>query len=60
MLSKNAVQLIQNLKNKHSALCNDVGSAALRDLGCEDYNKGWTPRTIVLGETGSAHFSDEL
>jgi hypothetical protein len=37
-----------------------VGSAALRDLGCENYNEGYAPTTAVMGADGVVRTPEEL
>jgi len=37
-----------------------VASAAMRDLGCENYNEGWTPTTAVMGADGVVRTPEEL
>ena len=48
----NIGDLLRELKELHPLFCMDVGSAALRDLGYDDYNRGWIPSTLVLGSGG--------
>ena len=43
--------LIRAARN-HPKECTDVGSAALRDLGCDNYNEGYNPTTAVMGAGG--------
>ena len=47
-----AEELLRSVKTLHPNTCSDVGSAALRDLNCENYNQHWNPRTLVLGTGG--------
>jgi len=51
-MSTDVEHVLQKLKVRHPKHCLDVGSSALRDLGCADYNFGWTPKTPVLGSHG--------
>ena len=52
LLNSGAAQLVRAAKYAHPSHCIDVGSAALRDLDCSDYNDGWNPCTLVLGANG--------
>jgi hypothetical protein len=49
---RGAEPLLRAAKQAHPSLCTDVGSAALRDLGSENYNEGWTPTTVYMGSEG--------
>eukprot|EP00976_Prorocentrum_cordatum_P117863 1196374-Prorocentrum_minimum.AAC.2 len=60
ILQSGAEALILAAKRDHSSLCIDVGSAALRDLGCENYNKGWKPTTVIMGADGVMRTPEEL
>ena len=60
ILEKGAEALILAAKRDHSSACMDVGSAALRDLGCENYNKGWKPTTVIMGADGVMRTPEEL
>lgn len=40
-------------KSAHPKMCNDVGTAALRDLGCDNYNEGYNPTTVYMGADGA-------
>ena len=37
-----------------------MGSAALRDLGAENYNEGWTPTTVYMGASGELYTYEDL
>lgn len=52
--------LLRAAKHAHPSLCVDVGSAALRDLGCDAYNEGWNPTTVYMGDSGQLLTYDEL
>ena len=52
LMSTDVEHILQKLKVHYPKYCLDVGSSALRDLGCTDYNLGWTPKTPVLGSDG--------
>ena len=56
----NAEALIRAAKRNHPKECTDVGSAALRDLGCENYNEGYAPTTAVMGADGVVRTPEEL
>jgi len=60
LLAEGAEDLLRLAKRSHPEKCLDVGSAALRDLGCTNYNEGWKPRTVVLGIDGDVIHTDEL
>lgn len=51
-LNLGAEELLRSVKTLHPNTCSDVGSAALRDLNCENYNQHWNPKTLVLGTGG--------
>lgn len=51
-LNLGAEELLRSVKTLHPNTCSDVGSAALRDLKCENYNQHWNPKTLVLGTGG--------
>ena len=40
-LEKGSEALLRAAKKAHPRNCTDVGSAALRDLGLDNYNEGW-------------------
>ena len=52
--------LLRDAKRRHPRECVDVGSAALRDLGCENYNEGYAPTTAVMGADGVVRTPEEL
>jgi hypothetical protein len=52
--------LLRVAKRRHPRECVDVGSAALRDLGCENYNEGYAPTTAVMGADGVVRTPEEL
>jgi len=60
LLAAGAEVLLRAAKEAHPALCADVGSAALRDLGAERYNEGWTPTTVYMGAEGQLFSYEEL
>ena len=43
-----------------SASSADVATAALRDLGCDNYNEGYNPTTAVMGADGVVRTPEEL
>ena len=53
-LEKGAEALLRRAKASHPNECTDVGSAALRDLGCDNYNENYKPTTIFMGADGQA------
>ncbi len=57
---RGAEPLLRAAKRAHPALCADVGSAALRDLGADNYNEGWTPTTVYMGSEGQLFTYDDL
>lgn len=59
-MANNVAAQLRDLKALHPRSCIDVGSAALRDLGCDDYGRGWVPRTLVMGTDGSIINSSDL
>jgi len=59
ILALGAEKLLVQAKINHK-MCVDVGSAALRDLGCDNYNEGWTPTTIIMGADGVERTADDL
>ena len=59
-MANNVTAQLHDLKALHPRSCIDVGSAALRDLGCVDYGRGWVPRTLVMGTDGSIINSSDL
>jgi len=52
--------LLRDAKRRHPRECVDVGSAALRDLGCDNYNEGYAPTTAVMGADGVVRTPEEL
>ena len=60
LLERGADALLRAAKRAHPAACADVGSAALRDLGAENYNEGWTPTTVYMGASGELYTYDDL
>ncbi len=40
-LTRGVETLLRQAKRAHPKNCTDVGSAALRDLGCDNYNENW-------------------
>jgi len=60
LVANNVTAQLHDLKALHPRSCIDVGSAALRDLGCDDYGRGWVPRTLVMGTDGSIINSSDL
>ena len=60
LCERGAEDLLRAAKVAHPSLCNDVGSAALRDLGAADYNQGWTPTTVYMGAEGQLYTWDDL
>ena len=60
LLAANAEALIRAAKRNHPKECTDVGSAALRDLGCDNYNEGYNPTTAVMGADGVIRTPEEL
>ena len=60
LLERGADALLRAAKKAHPGACADVGSAALRDLGAENYNEGWTPTTVYMGASGELYTYDEL
>ena len=60
MLERGADALLRAAKAAHPATCNDVGSAALRDLGAANYNEGWTPTTVYMGAGGELYTYEDL
>ena len=51
---------MRELKKLHPNRCCDVASAALRDLGCDNYNEGWVPLTLTLGDGGKVLDTNNL
>ena len=60
LLNLGAEALLLAAKKNHFQDCVDVGSAALRDLGCDNYNEGWTPSTVIMGADGVMRTPEEL
>ena len=60
MLERGADALLRAAKAAHPGTCTDVGSAALRDLGAENYNEGWTPTTVYMGAGGELYTFEDL
>jgi len=60
VLAGGAEDLLRAAKKLHPNECMDVSSAAMRDLGCENYNDGWKPTTAVMGADGSIYTPEEL
>jgi hypothetical protein len=60
LIEQGVEDLLRLAKREHPALCTDVGSAALRDLGCTSYNEEWNPRTLILGIGGEVLDTTEL
>jgi hypothetical protein len=60
LLDNEAEQILLAAKRNHPTVCIDVGSAALRDLGCDNYNEGWTPTTMIMGADGVVRTPEEL
>ena len=60
LLNTDAEALLRLSKKNHPRECVDVASAAMRDLGCENYNEGWTPTTAVMGADGVVRTPEEL
>ncbi|KAK3277891.1 hypothetical protein CYMTET_14133, partial [Cymbomonas tetramitiformis] len=60
LLEQGASQLLLKAKALHPKICMDVGSAALRDLGCENYNEGWVIDTMVMGADGVIRNTNDL
>ena len=55
-----AEALLRLSKKMHPKECVDVASAAMRDLGCDNYNEGWKPTTAVMGADGVVRTPEEL
>lgn len=60
ILATNAEALLRLAKKNHPEECMDVSSAAMRDLGCDNYNEGWKPTTAVMGADGVVRTPEEL
>ena len=60
LIEQGVEDLLRLAKKEHLLLCSDVGSAALSDLGCTNYNEDWNPRTLVLGIGGGVIDTTEL
>ena len=59
-LSTTAEASLRSAKKNHPAACADVATAALRDLGCDNYNEGYNPTTAVMGADGVVRTPEEL
>ncbi|EEH56071.1 uncharacterized protein MICPUCDRAFT_40627 [Micromonas pusilla CCMP1545] len=60
VLATRAEALLRAAKRNHPSDCVDVASAAMRDLGCENYNEGYKPTTAVMGADGVVRTPEEL
>ena len=60
ILATDAEELLRLAKKNHPNECMDVSSAAMRDLGCDNYNEGWKPTTAVMGADGVVRTPEEL
>jgi hypothetical protein len=51
LLDNGVEALLRAAKRNHPKTCMDVSSAALRDLGCDNYNEGCvhSPRPALVG-----------
>ena len=52
MLATTVERSLRLAKKKHPEFCMDVATAALRDLGCANYNEGYNPTTAIMGSDG--------
>ena len=52
--------LLVAAKKAHPGPCGDVGSAALRDLGADNYNEGWSVTNVYMGAEGQLFSYEEL
>ena len=59
-LATTAEQSLRLAKRNHPRECGDVATAALRDLGCDNYNEGYNPTTAVMGADGVVRTPEEL
>ena len=59
-LATTAESSLRAAKRNHPRACADVATAALRDLGCDDYNEGYHPTTAVMGADGVVRTPEEL
>ena len=59
-LATTAEASLRSAKKNHPAACADVATAALRDLGCDNYNEGYNPTTAVMGADGVVRTPEEL
>ena len=59
-LATSAEASLRLAKKNHPKHCGDVASAALRDLGCDNYNEGYNPTTAVMGADGVVRTPEEL
>tara|TARA_B110000977_G_scaffold131133_2_gene167143 strand:+ start:9469 stop:11208 length:1740 start_codon:yes stop_codon:yes gene_type:complete len=60
MLATTVEQSLRLAKKNHPSFCMDVATAALRDLGCPNYNEGYNPTTAVMGADGVVRTPEEL
>ena len=59
-LATSAEASLRLAKKNHPKHCGDVATAALRDLGCDNYNEGYNPTTAVMGADGVVRTPEEL
>ena len=59
-LATTAEASLRSAKKNHPAAGADVATAALRDLGCDNYNEGYNPTTAVMGADGVVRTPEEL
>ena len=59
-LATTAEASLRLAKRNHPKACGDVATAALRDLGCDNYNEGYNPTTAVMGADGVVRTPEEL
>ena len=59
-LATSAEASLRLAKRNHPRHCGDVATAALRDLGCDNYNEGYNPTTAVMGADGVVRTPEEL
>lgn len=62
LLDNGVEALLRAAKKNHPKTCMDVSSAALRDLGCENYNEGCvrSPRPAFVGPSNAGHSTTGL
>jgi|TARA_B110000977_G_scaffold142830_1_gene181397 hypothetical protein len=60
MLATTVERSLRLAKKKHPEFCMDVATAALRDLGCANYNEGYNPTTAIMGSDGVVRTPEEL